>query len=265
MDATLLFGRALLQEAKHIKSVLDKYSLPSGQKINAEKSKIYTFNIKSCLQKKIVNHLGFQTIELPCKYLGILFFIGENSISYWDKIIHSIQMRIASWKGRWLSLSGHILLIKSVLSAIPNYYMVVLKGPKLVILLIEKLIRDFLWKGNIDNKKKISLISLENLCEDKLKGGAGIHNLSTRNQALGAKLVWYMYAKPQEKWCKVMQVKYLDNANPKIIFIVSNPPQGSTMWNFLVACRKVITPYLGKFKMIYKKNPKNILGVGMHL
>lgn len=91
-------------------------------------------------------------------------------------------------------------MVKLVLSTIPNYYLGVLKAPESVLVEIEKLIRNFLWKGNIDNKKKIPLISLENICEEKLKRGGGIHKLSFRNLVLGEKLVWNMYYKTKEKW-----------------------------------------------------------------
>lgn len=71
--------------------------------------------------------------------------------------------------------------------------MATLKAPKGIVQQIEKLIKNFLWRENMDDKRKIPLVSLENLCTNKNSGGAGMHNFSTRNLALGAKLVWRMY------------------------------------------------------------------------
>lgn len=67
--------------------------------------------------------------------------------------------------------------------------MAALKAPRTIISEIEKIIRSFLWKGNMDSKRKIPLVSLQNICKDKQKGGAGMHDMSARNVALGAKLV----------------------------------------------------------------------------
>lgn len=43
-DGTLLFGRAVVQEAKQLKQILDLYTSVSGQKNNAQKSKVFILN-----------------------------------------------------------------------------------------------------------------------------------------------------------------------------------------------------------------------------
>lgn len=149
--------------------------------------------------------------------------MGANKIQYWFKVIERIKSSVSAWKARWLSFSGHILLIKSVLADIPNYYIDVLKAPKPVILHIEKIIRNFLWRGNLSDVKKIPLILLDNMASDKLSSGVGIHNISKRNLAFGGKLVWHMYSKSDSKWCQIMQAKYLGSLNPSRIFTISNP------------------------------------------
>jgi hypothetical protein len=114
VDDTLLFGRSNVQEARHIKHVLSLYSAVSGQAINAQKSKIFFFNMNKVISDKIKKILGFTEDFLPSIYLGIPFFMGSNKSSYWTSVIQRIQSRIVAWKVRWLSLAGRILLIKSV-------------------------------------------------------------------------------------------------------------------------------------------------------
>lgn len=132
----------------------------SGQAINAQKSKIYFFNTNKVISDKIKQILGFTEDFLPSVYLGIPFFMGSNKSSYWSSVIQRIQSRIAACKVRWLSLAGRVLLIKSILAAIPNYYMAVLKAPSKVLAQIQKMIKRFLWTGNMDDSRKIPLISL---------------------------------------------------------------------------------------------------------
>ena len=120
VDDTLLFQLSDVQEARQILYTLDLYSVVSGQLINAQKSKIYFFNTKKLVSEKVKWILGFSEDFLPSVYLGIPFFIGSNRSLYWSSVIQRIQSRIASWKVRWLSLVGKILLIKSVLATIPN-------------------------------------------------------------------------------------------------------------------------------------------------
>lgn len=220
VDDMILFGLAANSEATDIKATLDTYMKYSNQKINSKNSKIYVFNSDQNLTKSIIDILGFHQEKLPSQYLGIPFFTGASFLSHWDKVIQIIPKIISSWKGRWLSLSGIILMIKTVLSKIPNYFMAILKAPRTIISIIEKSIRSFLWKGNMDGKKKIPFISIKDICSNKLSGGAGVHDLTSRTFSLGAKLVGYMYSKPSLNWYKILKEKYLDNDIPYRIFTI---------------------------------------------
>ena len=86
-------------------------------------------------------------------------------------------------------------MIKSVLAAIPNYFIDVLKIPHKVLVIIQNLIKAFPWSGNLDDSHKIPLISLQDMSHTPIVGGAGIHDLSFRNEAFGGKLIWHMYSK----------------------------------------------------------------------
>lgn len=125
-----------------------------------KKLKYIFFNKNDIVTRNIVDSLGFSSKSLPSTYLGIPFFVGANKPAYWKAIINRIKNVISSWKARWLSLSGRLLLIKYVLSVIPNYFMFVLKAPIGVIQHNEKPIRGFLWRDNMSEEKKIPLISI---------------------------------------------------------------------------------------------------------
>ena len=72
-------------------------------------------------------------------------------------------------------------------------------------------IRNFIWNSNMSDEKKVPLISLKEMIYDKDSGGIGLHDMSKRNIAFGAKLIWRMLRNPESKWCKIMQGKYLDS------------------------------------------------------
>ena len=103
--------------------------------------------------------------------------MGENKISYWTPIIEMIESIIVAWKAQWLSLSSRVILIKLVLSTIPNYYLLVLKVRPSIIQTIQKMLREFLWIGNMNGEKKVPLVSLEKVAQVKYLGGARIHDL----------------------------------------------------------------------------------------
>ena len=120
--------------------------------------------------------LGFHEEFIPLKYLCILFLMGYNKASYLSLVIERIKSRVVAWKARWLSISSRIMLIKLVLSTIPNYYLVVLKPLHSILLQIQKLMRGFLWMGNMTNDKKIALISLEEMAYTPIVGSVRVHD-----------------------------------------------------------------------------------------
>lgn len=50
--------------------------------------------------------------------------------------------------------------------------------------------------------------------------------------------------KPDSKWCKIMQEKYMYSNNPIRIITILDPPKGSTIWNFMISFGDVVTKYV---------------------
>ena len=80
---------------------------------------------------------------LPKKYLGIPFFAGRNKAELWDTLIEKCQKKMEGWKGRWLSSVGRILMLQTVISAMPIFSMTCLDLPKKVICILEHKMRNF--------------------------------------------------------------------------------------------------------------------------
>ncbi|XP_062112656.1 uncharacterized protein LOC133823825 [Humulus lupulus] len=76
----------------------------------------------------------------------------------------------------FLSRSGRLTLIQSVLSSIPMYYLSLFRIPKSVVGFIEKLMRDFLWEG-ADRSGADHLVSWQEVCKSQSHGGLGNGNL----------------------------------------------------------------------------------------
>ena len=74
-------------------------------------------------------------------------------------------------------------LIEAVLSAIPTYYLSLFRLPSRVSKELEKIMRNFLWKG-ADGDGGNHLVSWKMISRPKKKGGLGIGNLSKKNKAL---------------------------------------------------------------------------------
>ncbi|XP_057828531.1 uncharacterized protein LOC131039709 [Cryptomeria japonica] len=118
------------------------------------------------------------------------------------------------------------------------------KVPSQLIKKIKVSLRTFLWSDNLGGQTKIPLLAWDKICRPKEVGGAGIRDLVIQNKALGAKLIWKLYANPRSKWASVMLAKYLRGAPNERIFTATSLPKGFAFWNFLISCMEVILPHL---------------------
>jgi len=90
------------------------------------------------------NCLNCRQMKLPFKYLGMIVGGNPRRVSFWDHVIDKIQSRLSRWKGRLLSMIGKVCLIKSVITALPLFYLSFFKGPITVCNKIMKLQAKFL-------------------------------------------------------------------------------------------------------------------------
>jgi hypothetical protein len=96
----------------------------------------------------------FQQIDLHggLKYLG--FFIKPNDYSKkdWDWLIAKIEKRLSVWCNQWLSRGGRLILLKSVVEAIPIYWMTLAYIPRGVLGKLRRIGFRFIWLGRMDIK-----------------------------------------------------------------------------------------------------------------
>lgn len=118
-----------------------------------------------------------------------------------------MNKKLASWKGKMLSLGARITLIKASLSSLPLYYMSLFPIPKGVIEKIVKTQRRFFWCGET-RSKPMSLVSWELIELPKSLGGLGVGNLINRNLSLLFKWWWRFFSDSSALWRKIICEKY---------------------------------------------------------
>ena len=97
-------------------------------------------------------------------------------------MIEKFESRLGAWENKFLSMGGRIVLLNSVLSALPTYFFSFMKAPISVIQRLTQLQRNFLWGGKIgDDRRKIAWVAWEDICRPKQEGGLGVKNLKVFN------------------------------------------------------------------------------------
>lgn len=80
-------------------------------------------------------------------------------------------------------MAGRVILIQSVLSALPTYIMQTTYLPDHVVTELEKIMRKFLW-GNDAGRRRLHGVSWEKVCLPKTQGGLNLRDVRKANLAL---------------------------------------------------------------------------------
>jgi len=207
-DDSILFGKANLDEWRHMKNILEVYERASGQKVNLEKTSIYfSNNTKEEERTSILQETGLIPTQCYESYLGLPTFVGRSRIATFNYIKSRIWNRMNGWKEKFLSHAGKEVLIKAVLQAIPTYTMSVFRLPISLCRDINRLLSKFWW-GHMEKVDRMVWMAWKGLGRSKSSGGLGFRDLESFNLALLAKQGWRIIQNPSSLAARVLKEKY---------------------------------------------------------
>ena len=180
----------------------------SGLKINLAKSEIIPIGPVNNLVE-LASELGCNIGSFPTSYLGLPLGAKHKAMGVWDSIEERYRKGLAAWKTQYISKSGRITLIRSVLSSLPIYHLSLFRMPQKVCVRLERIQRQFLWGGGGSApEKKIPLVSWATVCSEKSKGGMGVKSFSKLNKALLSKWSWRFANDINALWRKTICCKF---------------------------------------------------------
>ncbi|KAF5775443.1 putative RNA-directed DNA polymerase [Helianthus annuus] len=202
-DATIL-GEWSSENIINVVRILRIFHLCSGLKINLDKSSLFGMGVNSEDIGGLASSIGCNSGSFPFSYLGIKVGANMNRVDNWRPVYNIFDARLSRWKASLLSIGGRVVLIKSVLESLPNYYFSLFKAPCKVISDLEAKIRRFLWGGD-DSNKKMHWVAWKTVTCPKNKGGLGLNNLRNINVSLLSKWGWRLKVERNKLWVKVVE------------------------------------------------------------
>jgi hypothetical protein len=130
-----------------IYEILSIFALASGLNTNLQKIEIYPINYDNSAIAHLQTY-GMILASFPCKYLGLPLHYRKPTKEMMHPLIQKIADRLPGWKRRLFSYPRREFLVKSVLSAMPTYFLIVHKMQKWAIARVDMFRRSFLWKGH---------------------------------------------------------------------------------------------------------------------
>ncbi|GKV26308.1 hypothetical protein SLEP1_g35639 [Rubroshorea leprosula] len=229
---TIFMGRADAENIRMVKDVLRWFEIMSGLRINFNKSSIYGYNVSERWLKGSAGMLRCGVGRAPFLYLGLPIDSKSGSKKVWEPMVKKLRAKLVVWKANTLSFGGRLILLNSVLSALPIFYMSLFLLPKSVLVELMSIQRRFLWGGPGLNKK-ISWVKWDCVCRDKAKGGLGVPDLLRKNWALLGKW-WYRFGDGVENlWKRVVREKYYGGRSEVDITAVEYS-RVSKMWRDII-------------------------------
>jgi len=126
--------------------------------VNLSKSQIFFFNTPIQIQRHIMQLLGFTRSVLPSKYLGIPLIDNLLRNTSWEDLLSNFRKALASWTFYSLNMLGCLILLKSVLQALPIYAFSALAASNIILITLRNIQRNFLSQGSKEGCK-LALVS----------------------------------------------------------------------------------------------------------
>ena len=227
----------------NLKGLLRSFSDSSGLHVNFSKSFLVSVNVSKEKSSHLAQTFGCDVGSMPFTYLGLPLGTTKPSILDFSPLVTKIERRL-SGISRFLSYQGRLILVNSVFSALPTFYMCYLQLPPTVINQIDRYQKHCLWSGGDINRKGSCLAAWDIACRTKEEGGLGIVNMKSQNVALLIKYLDKFYNHADILWVSLTWSKlYSNNSTPPH----ARSPIGSFWW-------KDIMKLMDKFLLMAKCN-----------
>jgi mannosylglycoprotein endo-beta-mannosidase len=183
-DDAALFLRPTVQDVTNVQHLLNVFGNATGLYTNMQKSAMFMIQTQELDRAQVTTQFGGMMGQFPAKYLGLSLHIGKTRRLDEQALIDKIGARLPGWKGRLLTRVGCLALVNSVLNSIPVYYMTSFPLSKWVIKRIDRIRRNFLWKGKDNPRTGHCPVNWIKVCKAKKLGGLGTKDLLCFNRVL---------------------------------------------------------------------------------
>lgn len=234
-DDLLAFFHGDASSAQGLMEALALFKRCTGLEVNCNKSMVFYAGVDNATKNMIFYTISFSEGSLPVKYWGLPLTSSRLSYENCLPLIEKVVKRVNSWKNRYLSYAGRVVLIKAVLTSMQIYWTTSFILPKSVIDELNAICRKFLWSGT-DLSSKVPLVSWKTVCHPYKEGGLAIRNIETSNKAVYFRHIWSLETKPDNLWVQWVNRNLIKERN---FWTIPIPADSSWCWRKVLECRSL--------------------------
>jgi hypothetical protein len=150
----LLFVKPEEQQIRIMDVIMKIFGKISGLKINLQKSEMLITSSSREQVESLAGILQCKASAFPLRFLGLPLSDRPLSKQQYQDLIDSIQKSLPGWKAEKLSIAGRLVLLNSILTTKPLFFMSVFLLSKWLVKRIDAIRRRFLWHGHKENQRE---------------------------------------------------------------------------------------------------------------
>lgn len=158
-DDLMVFVDGKRSSIEGIVRIFDQFAMRSGLKISLEKSTLYLAGVSPHVREDITSRFPFDLGQLPVGYLGLPLLTKQMSLEVYMPLVERIRLKLSSWMTRFLSDTGRLQLLNSVVAGIINFWITAYGFPSGCVKELEKLCSAFIWSGPEFNPRKVKMVA----------------------------------------------------------------------------------------------------------
>ena len=241
-DDLLIFIDGSLSSVQNVLQVLHEFELRSGLVVSVKKSSFFSCGLSQREIDEIQVSTRMPHGSLPVRYLGVPLCTRKLSLLYCEQLTQQVKAKFTSWNVKTLSFAGRLLLIKTVIAGITNFWCYSFVLPKACVNRINSMCGVFLWKGNIKSHPQ-ARVAWSTVTKPKKEGGLDVIDLAQWNKATCLKLIWLLLFKAGSVWVAWYREEVLQG---NLSNFWTAKPNRSNSWlaNKLLKLRPLIFPWI---------------------
>ena len=177
-------------------------------------------------------------------YLGLPESLGGSKVQVFGFVQERLNSRVNGWTFRFFTKGGKEVIIKSVITALPNHVMSVYRLPKATVKNLTGAVAQFWWSPG-GSTRGMHWKSWDKVCAHKDNGGLGFKDLTDFNTAMLGKQLWRLIEKPNSLFARVFKGRYYRNSSPLEPIRSYFPSYG---WRSITSARSLV--YKGLIKRV---------------
>lgn len=241
-DDLLIFIDGSLSSVQNVLQILKEFELRSGLAVSVQKSSFFASGLTQQELDTIKVSTGMPNASLPVRYLGVPLCTKKLSIANCEVLLQQVKGRLTSWSATSLSFAGRLLLIKTVIAGINNFWCSTFILPKECIRRINSMCGAFLWNEKVEGYST-ARVSWEVVTKPKSNGGLGIKDLGAWNTACCLRLVWLLFFQSGSVWVAWFKSEVL-NGSLSNYWTMNTNPKHSWLANKLLKLRGVVFTWI---------------------